>query len=102
MHRIMAVPQPMIARVSLKSGRLAGRAAGACLVLAVLLTLLPARAQAQPGPGAGSVIISVNGNEPRKMSTGKNIAKVQISDETKLRIVPRFADEVFLVGVSPG
>ena len=78
MHRIMTVPQPTIARVSLMAGRLAGRAAGAGFVLALLLSLLSVRVQAQPteGPPAPGITLSVNANERRKMVSGKQIAKV--------------------------
>src|SRR5262245_55092966 len=65
MHRIMTVPQPTFVR-SRRLGRHAWRAAGAALVLAVLLCLAPTRAAAQPEAPTPGVIVSVNGNEFRK------------------------------------
>src|SRR5262245_59991097 len=102
MHRIMTVPRITFARVTQRSRNLAWRAAGAGLVLAVLLSVVPGPARAQMDAPTPSIILPVNGNELRKMSTGKKIKTIAISDQTRINVSAPTPTEVFIVGMAPG
>ncbi len=112
MHRTITVPRPSFAPAPLPGhpSALAARLRRWGAAFALFLGLLPLRpAQGQPAPTptasapASSVIVSVNASEPRKMSTGKRIKTVNVSDPRIVRVVAGpTPDVVFIAGQAPG
>src|SRR5262245_15202093 len=112
MHRTITVPQPTFAPAPLpgRPSALAARVRHWGTAFALLLAVLPLRpAQGQPAPApggappSGSVVVSVNASEPRRMSTGKRIRTVNVSDPRIVRVVAGpTPDVVFIAGQAPG
>src|SRR5688572_19885467 len=114
MHRNTTVPpappapaNAAAARDPLSRGRRLVRTVLAASLLAALAVSLAPQARAQqPAPvtedATPGIILSVNGIDARKMSTGKRVRNVAVADPTRVQVVVTSPTEVRIVGISPG